>query len=94
MSVWKVAVAGILTLFALVAGVVGAVDYFAKEGDLQLVEYRLNEKIRNDQIYDIRVQLWQLEDRHKGVAEHEWPPEDLDRHRNLRHKLEKLQRVR
>jgi len=86
----KALVALIALLLALVGGVVSAIDYFAKSADLKLVEYRLDQKIRNDRIYEIQQQLWQLEDRYEGTDCSSWPQADKDRYRDLKLKLEFL----
>ena len=79
-------------LLTLVGGTVAAIDYFAKEVDLKLVEYRLDQKIRDDQAYNIQQQIWQLEDRYLRYPVEEWPQPDRDRYRKLKHRLEVLKK--
>jgi len=72
--------------------VVGAVDYFAKSTDLQLIAERLEQKIVNDQLYDIQRQLWRFEDRYEGSPMSDWPYEDRERYRKLKYRWKMLQR--
>ena len=71
-------------------GIAAGVDWVAKDADLQLVEYRLDQKIQNDQIYDIQQQIWQLEDRYTNTDPVTWPVYDRDRYRNLQLRLDTL----
>ena len=48
---------------ALVASVAGAIEYFAKDADLVLVQLRLDQKIKADERYQTQQRLWQLDDR-------------------------------
>ena len=91
MNNWKTGLAIVATLFALTGGIAAALDYFARDSDLQLVADRLDQKIRNDQVYDIQQQLWQLEDRNPGVPVCDWPAHERDRYRKLKLRLEQLQ---
>ena len=88
---WETAIASLATLFALIGGVVGAVEYFAKDCDLTLVELRLDQKIRNDEMYSIQEQLWRFEDRYEGSPLSDWPFEDRERYRKLRYRWKVLE---
>jgi len=77
----------------LVAAVTGGVTYFAKDSDLKLVEMRLDQKIRNDQMYDIQMQLWKFEDRYEGSPLSDWPHEDRERYRQLKYRFNELQQM-
>jgi hypothetical protein len=90
MANWKAGVAGLVTLFALIGGVATGVEYFAKDADLKLVEYRLEQKISGDRAYELQQQIWQLEDRHHGADLSIWPQADRDRYRKLQLQLQKL----
>jgi len=78
-------------LITLVGGTVAAVDYFAKSDDLQLVEYRLDQKIRNDQIYDLYREAWRYENRYEGTPVCDWPHDDKERYRKIKLKLRRLE---
>ena len=79
-------------ILTLVGGTVAAVDYFAKSSELQLVSMRLEQKIKSDKVWQIQQQIWQLEDRYKGVPHYEWDAFDLERYRRLKMELERTQR--
>lgn len=53
-------------LLTIGGGVVAVCDYFAKAEDLKLVEYRLDQKIRQDNCNRIQDRIWMLEDRYRG----------------------------
>jgi len=76
--------AAVVTIFALIGGVVGAVDYFAKDEDLEQVSLRLDDKIRDDNVMYLERRIWQLEDRYKGIPKERWPQDDLNEYRELR----------
>jgi len=78
-------------LLTLVGGTVAAVDYFAKSNDLRLVEYRLDQKIRNDQIYDLYREAWRYENRYEGSPVCDWPEEDRDRYRKIKFRINQLE---
>ena len=50
---------------AVVVIVLGGMAYFAKASDLKQVEFRLDQKIKADQIYYKQQRLWQLFDYYK-----------------------------
>lgn len=78
--------------FALFAGTVGAIEYFAKATDLELVAARLEQKILNDQLMYIQQEMWMLEDRHHGKDCSRWPQQDKDRYRTLQMQKDQLER--
>lgn len=53
----------IVALATLISMSIGAVNYFAKAGDLRLVEMRLEQKIIKDDLRATEQRIWQLEDR-------------------------------
>lgn len=82
-----------IALTTLVAATAGGISYFAKDADLQLVELRLDQKIRADQMYDIQTQLWKFEDRYEGTPVCDWPKEDKERYRQLKYRFMELQQL-
>ncbi len=74
----------------LAGGLCAANSYVAKDVELQKVAGRLDEKIRSDQIYSVQQQIWQMDDRYRGIPEYEWAPHDLDRYRRLKLELQTL----
>lgn len=89
---WKVGLAIPGAVAVLVGSVVTANDYFAKSKDLQLVEYRLDQKIRYDRMDRIQERLWNYEDKYRGIPECDWAPQDLDEYRRLELELRKLEK--
>ena len=84
--------AAVVVLITIVGGTVGAVDYFAKNTDLQLIEFRLEQKIQGDNILRIQERIWQLEDRYEGKDCSEWIATDREEYRSLKSQLELLKK--
>ena len=82
----------IALLVTVIAGTVGAVNYFAKVEDLKLVELRLEQKIQQDQIYFIQQRLWQLYDRYGTDDCNRMPHPACGECRQLKLKLTELTR--
>lgn len=78
--------------FTLFAGTAGALNYFAKDADLQLIASRLEQKIQGDELMYVQQELWMLEDRYRGKDCSTWPQDDKDRYRKLQMRKEQLQR--
>jgi len=80
--------------FAAVVGLtLGAISYFATAADLQLVQLRLDQKIVNDQLFDVQRQVWVLEERNiaHGPDCALWPDaRDREQYRRLKVNLEDL----
>lgn len=75
-------------LIVLVGSVVGAINYFAEAEDVKLVEYRLDQKILGDQVYQIQQRLWTLRDRYQGQT----PPKSVaEEIRRLEYELQRKQ---
>lgn len=55
----------IVAILVIIAMTVGGIAFFAKASDLQLVEQRLDQKIKSDKIYQLKQQLWLLWKQHK-----------------------------
>lgn len=85
---------GIIIAGAAVVGLVsGGLSYFAKADDLRMVELRLDQKIVSDQVSQIQVRIWQLEDRNQGRPCTEWKsPDEKQEYRALQIKLEELKK--
>jgi len=67
----------------------GAVTYFAKAADLEMVELRLDQKLVFDSIMNYQQRMWQLEDRNGNKPCHEWSsPQDKEEYRRLQVQLE------
>lgn len=79
-------------VFVLFASTAGALTYFAKATDLDQVAMRLDKKIKSDEIWFIKKQLFQLYNRYdtKDCMKMDCP--DCDICRELKHKLEELSR--
>ena len=76
---------------ALIASVAGALEYFAKDSDLVLVQLRLEQKILADERSQVQQRIWQLDDRNQARACNEYPNEvDKCECRLLRLRLEAL----
>ena len=81
---------GLIAICILGGLILGAVTYFARASDLQLVEMRLDQKIIGDQIMQTKQRIWALEDRNAGPP-NEWKEiRDKDEHRALSQELEYL----
>lgn len=87
MKTW-LAIPGAVAVLA--GGLCAANSYVAKDADLQKVAMRLEQKIRGDKEYQVQCEVWKMEDRYRGVLEHEWKPEDLDRYRKQKKLLQCL----
>lgn len=76
----------------VIAGFIwGGLNYFAKAEDLRLVEVRLEQKIMSDQIFDVKRQMWQLEERNKGCKGiNEWEERDRKQYKELDLNLQML----
>lgn len=84
---------GIIAVGVLIGMIFGGISYFAKAEDLKLVELRLEQKIVNDQMIQIKQKLWQLEDRNKGMDCTKWKDEkDRKEYRELNETLENLRK--
>ena len=80
----------ILAIGAVIGMVLGGITYFAKAGDLQLVEQRLDQKIKADKAYYLKRQLWALFDKHKTDDCNRMPQPDCNICRDLKHELTRL----
>ena len=87
---------GVIVTFAAVVGIVcGAMSYFAKASELELVQLRLEQKIVSDQVFDIQKQTWALEERNRqyGGDCSRWPDErDREQYRKLKAQLLELEK--
>lgn len=87
---------GLIIAFAATIGIVlGAVNYFAKASDVELVQLRLEQKIVADQAYDAQKQIWALEERNKDFGSDcsRWPDaRDREQYRKLKNDLTDLQK--
>jgi predicted nucleic acid-binding Zn-ribbon protein len=93
MSKFKDYLSVIIAFAAVVGLVLGAINYFAKAEDLQLVELRLDQKIMSDQVMQIQQRIWQLEDRYKGRPCSEWSDQaDRDEYRKLQMRVDELKK--
>jgi hypothetical protein len=91
----KAILEGIVALCVLVGMLVGAHAYFAKAQDLKLVEFRLEQKIINDQGNYIQQRMWALEDRNGGPNCATWRnARDREEYRRLLLELKKIQERR
>lgn len=82
----------VIGICALIGIVLGALSYFAKADDLQLVEMRLENKIVGDQIYQLKQRAWQLEDRNGSTDCSKWINQrDKNEYREIKMKIEELQ---
>jgi hypothetical protein len=84
--------AAVVVLITVIGGTAGAITYFAKDTDLQQVEFRLEKKIQGDNILRIQERIWQLEDRYQGRDCSEWIESDREEYRNLKSQLEMLKK--
>jgi hypothetical protein len=80
----------IIALGAVVGLVTGSITYFAKASDLRQVEYRLDQKIKDDKAYYLKRQLWALYGKHKTENCNQMPQPDAQICRDLKHELEQL----
>ncbi len=53
-----------LGIIALIGASLGAVEYFAKASELQLVSLRLDQKINQDRCDWVQQRIWALDDRY------------------------------
>ena len=89
----KDTIQGLIAVGVLTWMIFGGITYFAKAGDLKLVEMRLEQKIVNDQIIQIKQKMWQLEDRNKGTDCTKWKDEkDRKEYRELNQTLDELKK--
>ena len=80
----------ILAVGAVYAGARGVESRYALNRDLKLVEYRLNQKILQDEYKFIQRRIWALEDRYKSPRD--MPPEIRRQYRDLKLRLQQLER--
>jgi len=50
----------------------------------------LASSVRSMEMKNTQEQIWQIEDRYRGVEEYQWKPQDLDRYRRLQRYLKCL----
>ena len=55
------ALLGLGTIVAILGGMAGIEDRYAKDGELKLVSVRLSQKILSDRISQLQIRIWQLE---------------------------------
>lgn len=75
----------------LVTMLAAANNYVAKNKDLKLVEYRLNQKIIQDDYKFVQRRIWALEDRY-GTNPAAMPPDIKRQYRELKMQLKDLAR--
>jgi hypothetical protein len=80
----------IVLLITVIGGTVGTVTFFAKADDLQLVEQRLDQKIKADKVYFLQQRLWQLYDRYKTEDCAQMPQPSSNECRGIKAKMEML----
>lgn len=78
-------------LITVVGGTVGTLTYFAKASDLHLVEKRLDQKIRADEIYYLQRRLWQLYGYYKTEDCNQMPQPSCDECRGIKARIRDLQ---
>ena len=79
----------VISVGVVVGMVAGALTYFATAKDLELTQVRLEQKIMADTVMDIKRQMWQLEERNKGIDLTKWKDErDRNEYRKLELQLE------
>lgn len=89
----KETIATLISLFVLGGFIWGGANYFAKASDLELVELRLDQKIRADTIQQMQQRAWQLEDRNGGGDESKWINQsDKDEYRKVKSNIEDLKK--
>ncbi len=81
------AIATIVSLATLIGLAFAAENHYAKQGDIVLVQLRLEQKIIQDQRNDLQNQVWKLEDRVNGDI-CKMPPEMLEDYRKKKKELE------
>ena len=86
-------IAIIVGLATLAGMVLGADRYLAKEDDLRLVEYRLDQKIMSDECRNLQQRIWMFEDRY-GTDESKYPPEIKREIREMRQRLQDIKEKR
>ena len=47
--------------------------------------------VRGMKLRNVQEALWQIEDRYRGIPQHDWAPHDLDRYRRLQQFMKCLQ---
>jgi len=89
----KEMIQGIIAVGVLIGMIMGGISYFATASDLRLVELRLEQKIVNDQIMQLKQRMWQLEDRNKSKDCIKWEDDkDKQEYRILENTLEELKK--
>jgi hypothetical protein len=88
-------VAGFLAVLALLGGFFGAYRFvdsrFALASELAKVEKRLDVKIADDQRFNVRQEMRQLEEINLGKIIEKWSKQDRDRYNDLKDQLQRLQ---
>jgi len=85
-----ISIAGAIVLLGTLVTMCFAVNaYFAKDAEVQLLSMRLDNKIIQDQIYDLQKRIWALEDRYQGK---QMPNYIRDEIRIMRKEIEDLNR--
>jgi len=62
--VYGKALVGLGSVIALLGGMAGVEDRYAKARELKLVSVRLDQKILSDRISQLQIRLWQLESKY------------------------------
>ncbi len=89
----KEIIQGVIAVGILLGMIMGGISYFATASDLKLVELRLEQKIVNDQVMQLKQRMWQLEDRNKSKEYINWKDErDKQEYRMLENTLQDLQK--
>jgi len=89
----KEIIQGVIAVGVLLGMIMGGISYFATASDLKFVELRLEQKIVNDQIIQLKQRMWQLEDRNKSKEYIKWKDDkDKQEYRILENTLEDLQK--
>jgi hypothetical protein len=83
----------VVAVIVILGAALGAIEYFAKADELELVDMRLEQKIVGDSISNLTRQMWQLEDKYGNKNCSTWSdPRDRERYRNLNLQLEQLKK--
>ena len=80
----------IVAVLVIVAMVFGGITFFARASDLQLVEQRLDQKIKADKVYYLKQQLWMLYKKQKTKECLKMPEPDCDICSSMKTELEQL----
>lgn len=83
----------ILTILVIIGMVVGGISYFAKDDDLKLVDLRLEQKIVSDGIFNLTMQMTQLEAKYGNRPCSTWNDyQDQQQYQRLKLQLDSLQK--